>query len=206
METALKLKANIERFFFEKAVDYGRSPEEEIDRLQHIDFFKLAEAISNQKRPLRGYTGFVAHKWRHDCSYQGDYHPKATLLIRVLHRAEEAKLSPKKYPLKYKDPCTRHYMEIWVDPNMQLSIVSCLQTETPDEYFEADYITQYRKVEGTHWPDDYGEINLDELFEILCCKASRTSEFNQTALFVPLRGEEALIYELYKVKNAGLQG
>ena len=205
MENALKVKANMERFFFEKAVDYGKSPSKEVERLQHIDFNKLAIAIKNQRRPLRGYTGFVAHKWRHDCSYQGDYYPKATLLIRVLNSTEEAKLSPRKYPLRYKDPCTRHYMELWVDHNMQLKVVSCIQHETPDDYFEADYITQYRKVEGTHWPDDHGEINLEELIEILNSKARKTSVYNQTELYVPLRGEEALLYELSKVKNADLQ-
>lgn len=205
MEKVMKLKANLERFFFEKAVDYGINPDDMGSELRQIDYQKLYEAIENQKRPLRGYTGFVAHKWRHDCSYLGEYYPKATLLLRVLRRDEEAALAKKREKFRYTDPCTRHYMELWIDRDMQLKAVSCIQTETPDDYYDADYITQYRKVEGTNWPDDHGEINLEELMGTLFSKANRISEYNQVPLFIPLRGEEGLMYELYKVMDACMQ-
>lgn len=204
MEKALKLKANIERFFYEKAVDYGLNPEEEISLLQEIDYQKLVQAIENQRRPLRGYTGFVAHKWRHDCSYHGNYHPKSTLLIRVLESKEEAELKSADYEYWYKDACSRKYMELWVDRNMDLLVVSCAQCETPDDYFEADYITQYREILGAKWPDEHNQINLNELGHILIGKANRTAEYNQTAMYIPLRGEEGLLYKLHQVKNAGL--
>ena len=45
---------------------------------------------------------------------------------------------------------------------------------------------------------------IGELAEILASKAKRPSEFNQTALYVPLRGEDGLMYEVYRVKNAGM--
>jgi len=201
-----KLRNNLERFFFEKAIDYGRDPEELVSKLRDINYQKLYEAIVNQKRPLRGYTGFVAHKWRHDCSYHGEWHPKATLLARVLRDEEEYDLECNPYEYTYQSSCSRHYMELWVDRDMQLIVVSCTQTEIPDDYYEADYITQYRKIEGTTWPDSHGEISLDMLLETLLKKANRVSEYNQVPLFIPLRGEEGLLYELYEVKNACMPG
>ena len=199
---AMKLRWNLERFFMEKASDYGADPLEAAECLDGIDFEKLCEAIKKQARPLRGYTGFVSHKWRHDCSYQGDYHPKATLLVRVLRADEAEKLENGDYDLRCQKPCLRHYTELWVGREMQLLVVSCLQNEVWDDYYNADYITQYRVVEGNRWPDDQAEINLRELAGILEGKAKRPSEFNQTELYVPLRSEDGLIYEVYKEKNA----
>lgn len=205
MEMAMKLKNNLERFFYEKSVDYEIDPESMLSRLQQIDYQKLYDSIINQKRPLRGYTGFVAHKWRHDCCYRGEYRPKATLLQRVLREDEQLQLVENSYEFEYSDPCTRHYVELWVDHEMQLLVVSCLQTEIPDDYYEADYVTQYRKVEGTTWPDEHGEINLEELMDTLLKKEKRASEYNQVPLFIPLRGDEGLMYEFYMLKNADLQ-
>ena len=201
----MKLKNNLERFFFEKAADYGIDPEYYLSKLQEIDYQKLYTSIVSQKRPLRGYTGFVAHKWRHDCSYRGEYHPKATLLQRVLKTDEEIQMEDN-YEFEYTDSCSRHYMELWVDHEMQLQVVSCLQTEIPDDYYEADYVTQYRKLEGSVWPDTHGEVDLAELLETLKNKEKRASEYNQVPLFIPLRGDEGLMYELYMVKNGYLQG
>ena len=200
----MKLRCNLERFFMEKASDYGADPLEAAELLDNLDFAKLCEAIQKQARPLRGYTGFVGHKWRHDCSYQGDYHPKATLLMRVLKADEVDALENGHYDYQFEKPCLRHYMELWVGREMQLLVVSCLQNEAWDDYYNADYITQYRVVEGNRWPDEHAEINLRELAGILASKANRPSEFNQTALYVPLRGEDGLMYEVYKVKNAGM--
>lgn len=200
----MKLRCNLERFFMEKASDYGADPLEAAELLDNLDFAKLCEAIQKQARPLRGYTGFVGHKWRHDCSYQGEYHPKATLLMRVLKADEVDALENGHYDYQCEKPCLRHYMELWVGREMQLLVVSCLQNEAWDDYYNADYITQYRVVEGNRWPDEHAEINLRELAEILASKAKRPSEFNQTALYVPLRGEDGLMYEVYRVKNAGM--
>ena len=205
MEQAMKLKNNLERFFDEKAADYGIDSEYYHSKLQEIDYQKLYESIVNQKRPLRGYTGFVAHKWRHDCCYRGEYRPKATLLQRVLRTNEDLQLEKDRFDFAYTDSCSRHYMELWVDHEMQLQVVSCIQTEIPDDYYEADYITQYRKVEGSVWPDTHGEIDLGELLETLQSKEKRASEYNQVPLFIPLRGDESLMYDLYMVKYGYLQ-
>lgn len=205
MELVLKLKNNLERFFEEKSDDYGIDSEYYRSKLQEIDYQKLYESIINQKRPLRGYTGFVAHKWRHDCSYRGEYRPKATLLQRVLQNDEEHQVDAERFNFAYTDSCSRHYMELWIDQEMQLLVVSCLQTEIPDDYYEADYVTQYRKVEGSTWPDTHGEVDLGELLETLQSKENRASEYNQVPLFIPLRGDESLMFDLYMVKYGYLQ-
>ena len=204
MMNEMKLQVNLERFFKEKSLDYGHDPEETVALLDNLDFEKLHEAIMKQARPLRGYTGFVGHKWRHDCSYLGDYHPKATLLMRVLKADEVEDLENGHYDYQCQKPCVRHYMELWVSREMQLFAVSCMQNEAWDDHYRADYITQYRVVEGNRWPDEHAEINLRELAKILEDKANRPSEFNQTAMYIPLRGEDGLMYEVYKVKNAGM--
>lgn len=52
MEMATKLKNNLERFFYEKSVDYGIDPEFMLSRLQKIDYQNPTLENSMQDSPV----------------------------------------------------------------------------------------------------------------------------------------------------------
>ena len=150
-------KALIELFRSGEDAEHDAGEMEEL--LDGINFQALAQALRNDQE--RVYAYFTETQSVPCFDYYGaTLFPQAVLLVQQLEedRGDD-----------FDFYCWKRYLELWLLPDMRLSVVSCLQTGA----FGNSRIAEYRAIKEGNWKEEGMEINFLDFAAVLEEKANQ---------------------------------